>query len=177
VRNLSCFFPHYLFYFQGALCDSHSNFLPPGTPPTLLPPKSSNDWTLFLSCVGFELAELLYRKACLSQSNINELLSIWAVTLVLHCGFPPITDHQDLHAQINAIKLGPSHGSHILCGTHGFTPKMVQYQSGWTPTINSGTTTLGRQYTTSSQTENLPQRLIMFPATISITRPVSTTTS
>ena len=91
---------------QGTPCDCHGNFLPPETPPTLPPPKSNDDWTPFTSREGFELAEILYLKAHLSQSIINQLLDIWSATLIPHDDLPPITDHQDLHAQIDAIKLG-----------------------------------------------------------------------
>ena len=104
----------YFFYFitdyaqrpQGAPCDHTGRFLPPGTLPTLPPPKSNDDWTPFTSRAGFELAEILYRKAHLSQSAINQLLEIWTTTLLPHDDLPPITDHCDLHAQIDAIKLG-----------------------------------------------------------------------
>ena len=90
---------------QGAPCD-HGNFLPLDSPPTPPPPKSSDDWTPFASRAGFELAEILYLKAHLSQSIINQLLDIWSATLVPHGDLPPIADHQELHAQIDAIGLG-----------------------------------------------------------------------
>lgn len=91
---------------QGTPCDHHGNFLPPETPPTPPPPKSNDDWTPFASREGFELAEILYLKAHLSQSTINQLLDIWSATLIPHDDLPPITSHQDLHTQIDAIRLG-----------------------------------------------------------------------
>ncbi|KAF9779591.1 hypothetical protein BJ322DRAFT_1101760 [Thelephora terrestris] len=87
-------------------CDRHGHFLPPGTPPLPPPPKSNDDWTPFALRAGFELADILYLKAHLSQRTINELLEIWSATLVPHSDLPPILDHRDLHAQIDAIKLG-----------------------------------------------------------------------
>lgn len=95
-----------LIHFRGTPCDRDGNFLPPGTAPTPPPSKSNDDWTPFTSRAGFELAEILYLKAHLSQSVINQLLDIWSATLVPHDDLPPIIDHQDLHAQIDAIELG-----------------------------------------------------------------------
>ena len=91
---------------KGASCDHRGNFIPPGTPPVPPPPKSKDDWTPFASREGFELANILYLKAHLSQSLIDDLLQIWSATLVPHDDLPPIADHRDLHAQIDAIKLG-----------------------------------------------------------------------
>lgn len=87
-------------------CDHHGNFLPLGTPSAPRDPKSNVDWTPFASREGFELAEVLYLKAHLSQSIINQLLDIWSATLVPHGDPPPIADHRDLHAQIDAVNLG-----------------------------------------------------------------------
>lgn len=74
--------------------------------PTLPPTKSNEDWSPFSSRAGFELAELLYKKAELSQPNVDQLLSIWSATLAPHGAEPPITSYRDLHAQIDAIDLG-----------------------------------------------------------------------
>ena len=81
-------------------------FLSPETPPIPPPPKSNEDWSPFSSCAGFELAELLYKKAEISQPNVDHLLSIWSATLAPHGDEPPITSYQDLHAQIDSIDLG-----------------------------------------------------------------------
>jgi hypothetical protein len=87
-------------------CDRYGNFLPPGMPPDPPLPKSTDDWTPFPSRAGFELAEILYLKAHLSQTLIDQLLDIWRATLVPHGDTPPIADHKDLHARIDAIGLG-----------------------------------------------------------------------
>lgn len=91
---------------QGKPCSKDGQFLPPGTPPIPPPPKSNNDWSPFLSRAGFELAEVLYTTAALSNTTINQLLSIWSATLVPHNDLAPILDHRELHATIDAIKLG-----------------------------------------------------------------------
>ena len=87
-------------------CDHRGNFLLEETPPVPQPSKSNDDWTPFTLREGFELAEVLYIKAHLSQGIVDQLLNLWSATLVPHEDLPPIVDHQDLHAQIDAIKLG-----------------------------------------------------------------------
>jgi hypothetical protein len=87
-------------------CDHHGNFLPPGIPPAPQQPRSNDDWTPFTSREGFELAEILYLKAHLSQSIVNQLLHVWSATLIPHEDLPPIADYRELHAQIDAIELG-----------------------------------------------------------------------
>lgn len=91
---------------DGKPCHQDGTFLPPGTPPTPPPPKSMDDWTPFVSRAGFEVAEILYTTAELSNSVIDNLLSIWNATLVPHNDSAPITDHHDLHTTIDAIELG-----------------------------------------------------------------------
>ena len=95
-----------LMYPQGIPCDNRGNFLPPETPLTPASPKLNDDWMPFTSWAGFELTKILYLKAHLSQSIINQLLDIWSATLILHDDLPPIINHQDLHARIDAIGLG-----------------------------------------------------------------------
>lgn len=103
---LPCLLVYTHIFSKGAPCDYRGHFLPPGAPPVLLPPKPNDDWTPFTSREGFELANILYLRAHLSHSIIDDLLDIWSATLVPHDDLPPITSHQDLHAQIDAIKLG-----------------------------------------------------------------------
>lgn len=87
-------------------CYPDGEFLPPETPPAPLPLKSDDDWMPFTSRAGFELAEVLYAKASLSNDTIDKLLSLWSATLVPHNDQAPILDHHDLHSTIDAIELG-----------------------------------------------------------------------
>ena len=80
-------------------------FLPPGTPPTLAPPKPDDDWAPFTLRAGFKLAEILYTTAPLSNNAIDTLLNLWNTTLVPHNNTAPFTDHKDVHSTIDAIKL------------------------------------------------------------------------
>ena len=91
---------------QGTPCNRYGHFLPPGTPPASPPPRSDDDWAPFASRAGFETAEFLYVKTHLSHGDIDQLLALWSATLAPHNDFPPFVDHQDLHAQIDAIRLG-----------------------------------------------------------------------
>ena len=68
--------------------------------------KSGDDWSPFTSRAGFELAEILYTTAALSNDTIDRILDIWAATLVPHNNSAPLTDHHNLHSTIDAIKLG-----------------------------------------------------------------------
>ena len=105
-----CFLLHLMSHYsqdhQGVPCDRHGNFLSEGTPPVPQQTKSNDDWTPFASREGFELSEILYLKAHLSQCIINQLLDVWSETLIPHDDTPPLTDHRDLHLQIDAVKLG-----------------------------------------------------------------------
>ena len=68
--------------------------------------KADDDWSPFASRAGFELAEFVFTDAELLQKKINNLLELWAATLIPHGNSPPITDHRNLHQQIDAVKLG-----------------------------------------------------------------------
>lgn len=91
---------------EGRRCDRHRAFLLVDAPPESPTTKADNDWSPFTLRAGFELAELLFTEAELSQKKIDKLLELWAATLIPHGDSPPITNHQHLHCQIDAIKLG-----------------------------------------------------------------------
>lgn len=97
-------------------------------PPAPVPPKSNDDWTPFASREGFELADILYSKAHLSQSTINELLEIWTATVIPYDDSPPIANHNDLHAQIDAIKLG-----HVPWKSYSARYRWLRPQDGLVP--------------------------------------------
>ena len=59
-----------------------------------------------MSHVRFELAEILYTKAPLSNNTTNKLLGLWSATLVPFGDSAPILDRNDLHSTIDAIELG-----------------------------------------------------------------------
>ncbi|KAI9434179.1 hypothetical protein H4582DRAFT_2081203 [Lactarius indigo] len=87
-------------------CDSEGNFLPPGALPPPRPVPVQGDWTPFDSEVQFMLAELLYRRAEVSATNINTLLEIWAQSLAEANQPAPFKSHEHMHAKIDASVLG-----------------------------------------------------------------------
>ena len=66
--------------------------------------SNNEDWALFSSHAGFELTELLYKEE-LSTSKIDQPFSLWSASLAPYNTKPPISNHCDLHAQIDSIDL------------------------------------------------------------------------
>jgi len=60
-------------------CYYNSSYPRPGKqlhpPPALA--TNPTDWGAFKSKHGFEMAELLYSKACMSEGNIDMLAQLW----------------------------------------------------------------------------------------------------
>ena len=73
--------------------------------PTPAPPKPDDNWAPFTSHAGFELAEILYTTAPLSNNAINTLFNLWNAMLVPHNDTAPFTNHKDVHSTSDAIKL------------------------------------------------------------------------
>ena len=90
----------------GRCCDRNGVFVPPNAPREVPAAKAGGDWSPFTSRAGFELADLMFADAQLSQKKIDKILELWAATLVPHGDSPPIINHQDLYQQIDAIQLG-----------------------------------------------------------------------
>ena len=58
------------------------------------------DWGAFKSKEGFEIAELIYSRARISQNNIDDLLKICSGEQV------PFSNHKELYAAIDSIAVG-----------------------------------------------------------------------
>jgi Plavaka transposase len=89
-------------------CDQDGNFLPPDTPP---PPRTAaqyGDWSPFNSEVQFELADLLYRRAELSTTNVEDLLELWGRSLSVSGARAPFRSCREMHAFIDSSMLGDS---------------------------------------------------------------------
>ncbi|KAG1793318.1 uncharacterized protein HD556DRAFT_1208062, partial [Suillus plorans] len=56
---------HYYWMYHSLLnrrpCTSDGVFLVPGMPPTLLPPKSPNDWSLYRNDIEFSMVEFVFK--------------------------------------------------------------------------------------------------------------------
>ncbi len=88
-------------------CDKDGNFIEDGTEPAEDPPRR-DDWSPFSSRVEFELAELLFLKAEMSQNDMKELFQLWHAAN-LDAGFdtpPPFRNHKDLLQTIDSIEVG-----------------------------------------------------------------------
>ena len=83
-----------------------SNILEPGAAPPLCEGQIPGDWAPFDSEVQFQVADLLYRRAQVSASNIDALLELWAQSVEDFEASAPFHNHQDLHAVIDSSPLG-----------------------------------------------------------------------
>jgi hypothetical protein len=92
---------------QGIPCDKDGNAVPQGTPP---PPRETDngpeDWTPYENRPQFELADYIYTKNQMSAGGIDQLLNIWAATLVGSDLEPPFLNHNDLYCAIDSTPLG-----------------------------------------------------------------------
>lgn len=89
-------------------CDQNGDFLPLDTPPLPRETPLQGDWTPFNSEVQFKVADLVYRRAELSASNIDALLDLWAQSFedVDPPQCSPFENHEDLYATIDSSTLG-----------------------------------------------------------------------
>ncbi|KAG2119082.1 uncharacterized protein F5147DRAFT_542278, partial [Suillus discolor] len=80
--------------------------LPPGTPPTPVPPKSPHDWSPYPNDIEFATAEFVFKQSHMSNKATDLLLDLNAAQLLKHDDHPPFADHKDLHKVIDATQLG-----------------------------------------------------------------------
>ena len=117
-----------LFSFStGRRCDRNGVFVPPNAPPEPPNLKADDDWSPFTSRAGFELADLLFTDAQLSQKKIDRILELWAATLIPHGDSAPITNHLDLHQQIDAVGLGDIQWEHTHLKYEGPLPETTRH--------------------------------------------------
>lgn len=89
---------------NAAPCREDGVPLGPNSPP---PPWTSDaGWYPFRSRAEFELADFVYKKEQLSATGTQQLLDIIGALLVPHGDTPPFASSVDLHATIDAIKVG-----------------------------------------------------------------------
>lgn len=107
----------------GTLCDVEGFDLPPGA---RLPQDPSNDsrsnWFPFSSQAQFETADFLFKKAEMSQANIDTLMRLWAATS--SDGHAPFLHHQDMLATIDAIDFGDIRWQSFSATYSGKVPPM-----------------------------------------------------
>ncbi|KAI0282250.1 hypothetical protein BC826DRAFT_1093972 [Russula brevipes] len=95
-------------YLTALPCDTEGNYLPHGTPP---PPRETvpavqGDWTPFDSELQFKVADVFYRRAAMSASNIDAILELWAETATLLGADAPFESHEHLYKTIDSSTVG-----------------------------------------------------------------------
>ena len=90
--------------FTGTPCDSDGYDLEQGAPPDVRLGDTQPSWSPFHSQTQFETADFLFKKAEMSQGNIDILMELWASTN--RDGQAPFQDHQEMLATIDAIHHG-----------------------------------------------------------------------
>ena len=77
-------------------------------PPSPWETPLQGDWTPFRTEVEFKVADLIYRRAELSASNIDDLPDLWADSFEEFDAsqYAPFENHQDLYATIDSSTLG-----------------------------------------------------------------------
>ncbi|KAI0647706.1 hypothetical protein C8Q79DRAFT_906496 [Trametes meyenii] len=108
---------------NGRPCDTAGNDLPQGSPPPSRTDAVFGDWSPFANRVEFELAEFLFKKEQMPQSNINILLDLWAADVVRYGGRPPFADYSDLYKTIDMIGIGDVPWSCLRVSYNGPRPE------------------------------------------------------
>jgi hypothetical protein len=92
----------------GIPCDADGNFLHPGGEPPRpgRQDPAPDDWSPFNDQVDFEMADLVYRRCQLSAESIDEIMALWAASLLKHRDVPPFHNHREMHRKIDSILLG-----------------------------------------------------------------------
>ncbi|KAH9946456.1 hypothetical protein B0H21DRAFT_693696 [Amylocystis lapponica] len=87
-------------------CTQDGQYLPTDTPP---PPRTaalSSDWTSFKNCVEFETSKFLYKREQMSKAHVNELMDLWATSMLPFGGQPPFANSTDMYTVIDTIQHG-----------------------------------------------------------------------
>ncbi|VDC06117.1 unnamed protein product [Peniophora sp. CBMAI 1063] len=116
-------------YLTAQPCDERGQYLPPGTPPPPRVDPPPTDWHPFASRPAFAFAELTFEVMQASNTNVDELLSIWAEYNELADGPPPpFADHKDVLAHIDAIQHGDAP---YICYTVKYTGPTDNNSPSW----------------------------------------------
>ena len=88
----------------GTPCDTDGYDLEPGSPPETQPGDTQPTWSPFHSQAQFETADFLFKKAEMSQGNVDIIMELWASTRGDSQAL--FRDHQEMLATIDAIDGG-----------------------------------------------------------------------
>ena len=87
----------------GTPCDHDGYDLEHGTLPETQPGETQSGWSPFHSQAQFETADFLFKKAEMSQGNIDILMELWASTTDSQ---PPFRNHREMLETIDTIETG-----------------------------------------------------------------------
>ncbi|KAJ7723744.1 hypothetical protein DFH07DRAFT_759380 [Mycena maculata] len=87
-------------------CDKNGNILPDGAPPAPRTTAEPDDWTPYEDQVRFELSDFLFRKVQMSAKNIDNLLEMWALSMMKHEDLGPFHDYKHIYETIDATSVG-----------------------------------------------------------------------
>jgi hypothetical protein len=104
----------------GTPCDSDGYDLERGALPETQPGETQPNWSPFDSQAQFETADFLFKKAEMSQGNIDILMELWNSTT--EDGQAPFQDHREMLATIDAIKCGDTPWQSFTASYSGARP-------------------------------------------------------
>ncbi|KAJ7466406.1 hypothetical protein FB451DRAFT_1340593 [Mycena latifolia] len=87
-------------------CDEKGVPLPEGASPPPRTTAKNNDWAPYDGEVQFKLADFLFRKVEMSSKNIDNLLEMWALSMMKHDDLGPFHDYKDIYETIDATTVG-----------------------------------------------------------------------
>ncbi|THH20301.1 hypothetical protein EUX98_g8604 [Antrodiella citrinella] len=91
-------------YLNGCHTDASGAAIPPGSPPSSA--KSNEDWTPYGDRLQFEMAEFLFKREQMAQSNVNWLMEAFAAFGYAFGLPPPFENNTSMHNTIDATPLG-----------------------------------------------------------------------
>ncbi|KAN0125682.1 hypothetical protein V8E52_000889 [Russula decolorans] len=106
-------------FLNGLPCDANGNLLPPGTPPPPPQPLPETPWEPYANSVQFKTADFLYRRAEMSGGNIDELLDIWAESMMESGEDPPFKSHEHMYETIDATRHGDAPWNCLVVSYNG----------------------------------------------------------
>ncbi|KAF8233611.1 hypothetical protein L208DRAFT_1265637, partial [Tricholoma matsutake] len=93
---------HYQYPLSGWPCDEDGNYLPLNTPPPPCATTLNDDWLPYEDEVQYRTADLLYHRVEMSQSNIDDLLELWVLSLMKHEDLGPFDSCKHIYDTIDS---------------------------------------------------------------------------
>lgn len=101
------------------------------TPLRELENNGPDNWAPYDSRLDFETADFIYRRNQMSQGDTDFLTDLWAASLAPHGADPPIANHKDLHAKIDATTIGDVPWDNFTLTYNGELPAAGETTPSW----------------------------------------------